>query len=143
MLIFIFVCVCVCMFSSDRLLVTWSIQPDLSPALCARFALIKKGCQLASVKFSMYLMYEEMCPSAGYSTWKLEELELVQSEAVQVMLTFSIYHNLDQSSPLLKLWHYHQQNPDEPYKAPLLIITIDGIDMNMQSEISATKVTPY
>ena len=88
-------------------------------------------------------MYEEMCPSAGYSTWKLEELELVQSEAVQVMLTFSIYHNLDQSSPLLKLWHYHQQNPDEPYKAPLLIITIDGIDMNMQSEISATKVTPY
>ena len=128
------------LFSSDRVLVTWSNKPDLIPALCTRFALIKKGCQLSSVKFSMHLMYEEMCSSAGYSTWKLEELELVQSEAVQVQLTFSIYHNLDQSSPLLKLWRYHQLNPDEPYKAPLLIITIDGIDMNMQAEISATKV---
>ena len=129
-----------CLFSSDRLLVTWSMAPDLHPALCTRMALIKKGCKLTSVQFSMHLLHEEECQSAGYTNCKLEELELVTTEAVQVRCQFAIYHKLDSSSPLLKLWRSHQENPSGPYIAPLVIVKIVGIDVSTQAEVSETKV---
>ena len=127
------------MFSSDRLLVTWSIVPDLNPALSTRFALIKTDCELSSVRISMHLLYEVTCPCAGYTTFELEECPLVTSEAAHVAPQFCIHHILDGSSPLLKWW-CDQHNSNAPYKAPLLIVTVVGIDLHMQAEVSATKV---
>ena len=125
------------MLCSDRLLVTWA---NKCPALCTRFALIKQNCHLASVRFSMHLFYDQTCASAGYNNCNVVELKLETNEAVCVSLECPIYHHLDKDSPLMQLWHYHQANESVKYRPPLVVVTVVGIDIKMQAQISATKV---
>ena len=125
------------MLYSNRLLVTWT---KYCPALCTRFALIKENCHLASVRFSMHLFHDQTCASAGYNNCNVVELKLETNEAVCVSLECPIYHLLDKHSPLIQLWRYHQEHPHIAYRPPLVVITVVGIDIKMQAEISATKV---
>ena len=125
---------CVC---SNRLLVTWAKD---CPALCTRFGLIKQNCHLASVRFSMHLFHDQTCASAGYNNCNVVELKLETNEAVCVSLDCQIYHPLDKDSPLIQLWRYHRANPMVIYRPPLVVLTVVGIDIKMQAEVSQTKV---